>query len=165
MRHPAIKISLLVLVTFALARGAWSRTVLQDNDTSAIDAFIAKQAKRLKGDEYGEARKVTTGDVNRDGVAETVVLFTIEGQQGSNNHTQYLAVFARSKSGLIAITQSPVGGKNWRSIEQVSVSDNAMQLDTLGYGPKDPSCCPSIKGTVRYLLVGKMLREQKPRKK
>jgi hypothetical protein len=130
-------------------------------EEKAIDAFIAKQAGRLRGEEYREARKVASGDLTHDGVAETVVLYTIEGQNGSNNYVQYLAVFATAKGGPVAVTHAEGGGKSNRSIEELSVAGNAIQLATLNYGPKDASCCPSIKGTARYVLVGNRLREQK----
>ena len=161
MRHLAVKIISLTLVTCVLASGALRAAALQDQDAATIDAFIAKQAERLRGEEYRDARKVASGDLTHDGVAETVVLYTIEGQNGSNNYVQYLAVFARGKGGLVEVTHTAIGGKMRRSIELKSVEDNAIQLETLSYGPKDASCCPSVKGTTRYGLVGKMLREQK----
>jgi hypothetical protein len=61
---------------------------LQDQDAAAIDRFIARQAQRLRGEEYREARKVASGDLTRDGVPETVVLYMIEGQGGTNNYVQ-----------------------------------------------------------------------------
>jgi hypothetical protein len=44
-----------------------------------------------------------------------------------------------------------------------SIDKNSILLDTLNYGPKDPQCCPSMKGTTKYVLVGRTLREQKPK--
>ena len=105
--------------------------------------------------------KVVSGDLTHDGVAETVVLYTIEGQGGSNNYVQYLAAFTRGKGGLVAVAHTVVGGKSARSIELKSVDNNAIQLETLSYGPNDASCCLSIKGTTRFVLAGKRLREQK----
>jgi hypothetical protein len=161
MRYQAMKFTSLALITFILVYGAASASALQDQDTKAIESFIAKQAERLRGEEYSEARKVATGDLTRDGVAETAVLYTIEGQGGSNTYVQYLAVFARGKGGLVAVTNTAVGGKTSRSVDRISVNNNAIQLATLSYGPNDPSCCPSLKGTTRFVLVGKTLREQK----
>ncbi len=61
------------------------------------------------------------------------------------------------------MTHTEIGGKSVRSVELTSVDNNAIQLETLSYGPKDASCCPSIKGTTQYVLAGKTLREQKRR--
>ena len=134
---------------------------MQDQDTAAIDAFIARQARRERGEEYKDARKIAAGDLNHDGVADTAVLYTIEGQGGSNNYVQYLAVFVRGKSAGAAVANVAVGGKSYRSVELTSVSDNKIHLDTLDYTPKDATCCPSKKGTTDYALVGGVLREQK----
>ena len=50
----------------------------QNADKTAIDKFISAQATREHGEEYPDARKVVSGDLDKDGVAETVVLYTIE---------------------------------------------------------------------------------------
>jgi hypothetical protein len=151
--------TLLVLIPFPkMAFG------FQVDDTSVIDSFITRQAKRERGEEYPDARKVVIGDLTHDGQPETVVLYTIEGQGGSNLHIQYLAVFVRRNGKLSAFTHMDVGGKSTRGVEMISVENNSILLDTLNYGPKDASCCPSIKGTTRYVLSGARLREQRPRK-
>jgi hypothetical protein len=104
---------------------------------------------------------VLVGDLTNDGAPETVVLYTIESQGGRNLHIQYLAVFVRKNGRLSALTHSDVGGKSVRSVELTSIQDNSIMLVTMSYGPKDAQCCPSVKGTTRYVLAGKTLREQK----
>ena len=52
-----------------------------------------------------------TGDLTHDGEPETVVLYTIEGQGGSNLYIQYLAVFAQKNGKLTPLTHADVGGK------------------------------------------------------
>lgn len=151
----------LVFVMLVLSSHAPCVSVLQESDGSVIDGFIARQARRERGEEYREARKVMVGDLTRDGVPETVVLYTIESQGGTNNYVQYVAIFARGAHGLIPMTHTEVGGKMIRSVELLSVEDNTIKLATLRYGPKDASCCPSVKGTTRYALMGRTLREQK----
>jgi len=135
----------------------------QDQDTAVIDAYIAAQARRERGEEYKEVRKVVSGDLTHDGVPETVVLYTIEGQRGTNLSIQYLAVFVRQDGKLTALTHADVGGrgKAARGIELKAIEDNSILLDTLNYGPKDAACCPSVKGKTRYILSGKVLQEQK----
>ena len=152
-----------VFVTTALTLCLLSPVVSsnQDRDTATIRSYIANQARRERGEEYEDARKIMSGDLNGDGSPETVVLYTIEGQRGSNNYIQYLAVFARHSSKLVPIVHAAVGGKSYRSIELNSVDNQRVNLDTLSYGPKDASCCPSNKGKTSYALVGRSLREQK----
>src|SRR5215471_5221400 len=128
---------------------------------ASIDALIARQANRERGQECRDARKVVSGDLTRDSEAETVVLYTIEGQRGSNNYIQYLTVFAREGGRLSPVATAKVGGKSERSVDLRSIEASAIELDTLSYGPKDAACCPSVKGTTRYVLVGRRLREQK----
>src|SRR6266567_5757310 len=80
-------------------------------DTKSIDSYIASQARRERGEEYKEARKVVEGDLNHDGTPDVAVLYTIEGQGGSNLYIQYLAVFVRSNGKLAAAARAEVGGK------------------------------------------------------
>jgi len=162
MKSRFLSVTLLVMFTLLICSdGVVSAS--QDQDAAAIDNYIARQARRERGEEYREARKVEVGDLTHDGVPETVVLYTIEGQGGTNLHIQYLAVFSRQKGKLSAITSADVGGKSARSVELRSVEDNAILLNTLGYGPKDAQCCPSVKGVTRYVLAGRKLRERKER--
>jgi hypothetical protein len=136
-------------------------SAFQDNDSAAIDSYISRQARRERGEEYREARKVITGDLTHDGTAETVVLYTIESQGGGNLYIQYLAVFVRRDGSLSPLTHVEVGGKSVRSVELKSIENNAILLDTMRYGLKDPQCCPSVKGGTKYVLSGRTLREQK----
>jgi hypothetical protein len=154
----------IMAVMFILACSFNPALGIQDDDTATIDAFITRQAKRERGEEYPDARKVVTGDLTHDGQPETVVLYTIEGQGGSNLHIQYLAVFLRRNSKLSPLTHMDVGGKSTRGVELISVKNNSILLDTLNYGPKDASCCPSVTGKTSYVLSGGRLREQTRRK-
>jgi hypothetical protein len=153
--------SLLTSFMLVLLLSPIVATARQDEDTPSIDAYISRQAHRERGEEYRDARKVVVGDLTHDGVPETVVLYTIEGQRGSNLHIQYLAVFVRREGKLTPLTHADAGGKSARGVELTSVEDNSILLDTLDYGPKDAACCPSVKGKTRYTLSGRMLREQK----
>src|SRR5262245_50659939 len=155
------RILLIATITSVLVCPADIALARQDDDTGVIDAFIANQAKRERGEEHKDARKVVTGDLTHDGLPETVVLYTIEGQGGSNLYIQYLAVFMQRNGKLTPLTHADVGGKSARGVELASVENNSILLNTLNYGPKDASCCPSIKGTSRYVLSGGTLHEQK----
>jgi len=130
----------------------------QDTDKAAIDKFIAGQATRAHGEEYPDARKVVTGDLDADGVAETVVLYTIEGQDGSNNHIQYLAVFTRANRQLVHLTHTSIGSKSYRDVELDSITNRLINLTTMGYAKNDPACCPTLKGKAWYkLALGKLV--------
>ena len=131
----------------------------QDQDTAVITKFISKQATREGGDEYEEARKVMAGDLNRDGVPDLAVLYTIEGQNGTNNYIQYLAVFIRAKGKLVPVAHTVVGGKLNRAVELQSIRNNVIFFKTLKYRANDPASTPSKKGTTRFVLVNRRLKE------
>jgi hypothetical protein len=146
---------ILVLVLSSFTSNA------QSGDAGVIDKFIARQAARERGEEPDGIRKVVTGDLNHDGVADAAVLYTIEGQNGTNNYVQYLAVFLTRKGLLVYAAHTPVGGKNRRAMELTSIKDNLMFFDTTDYAKRDPACCPTIKGSTRYALVDKKLMERR----
>jgi len=125
----------------------------QSADKAAINKFISAQATSEHGEEYSDARKVVSGDLNGDGVPETVVLYTIEGQNGSNNHIQYLAVFTRANRQLVPLTHTSVGSKSYRDAELDSISNGLINLTTMALAKNDPACCPTVKGKAWYKLA------------
>lgn len=153
------KILMFTLLVILLGMSALVSSA-QNKDTAAITDFILKQATQEGGAEYKGARKIVRGDLDRDGIADLVVLYTIEGQNGSNNYVQYLAVFSRNKDGLVPVTHTVVGGKTNRSVELKSIKNNVISLKTLSYEPNDASCCPSKKGATTFVLVNSELKEQ-----
>ena len=153
--------SFAAVVLLILSTGlASSVAQAQSDDKTVVDKFISAQATREHGEEPDGIRKVVDGDLDHDGVADVAVLYTIEGQNGSNNYIQYLAVFLRKNGSLVYKARVPVGGKNHREIEITSIKDNSMLLNTTAYGPRDPSCCPTIKGKTKFVLVGNKLSER-----
>jgi hypothetical protein len=147
---------LVVLFWFAIAALA-----VDDPDTKLIEAHILTQARTEHGEEYKEARQVVTGDLNHDGIPDLALLYTIEGQDGTNRSIQYLAVFVRRSGKLAAAARVEVGGKGNRFVELKSIEGNIIHLETLDYGPKDAACCPSEKGETNYVLADNTLRERK----
>lgn len=129
------------------------------SDKSVINSFITQQAKRERATEYEEARSIVNGDLNADSAEDAVVLYTLEGQGGTNQYVQYLAVFINRKGRLVYVTRQVVGGKNRRSIDSVSIKDGKINLQTLEYLPTDASCCPSKKGQMRFILSGGRLKK------
>ena len=133
-------------------------TSAQNADKAAIDKFISAQATREHGEEYPDARKILTGDLNGDGVPETVVLYTIEGQNGTNNHIQYLAAFTRANGRLVPLTHTSVASKSYRDVELDSVSNQLINLTTMTFAKNDPACCPTMKGKAWYkLALGRLI--------
>ena len=87
------------------------------------------------------------------------MLYTLEGQGGSNQYLQYLAVFINRKGKLVYLTHQVVGGKNQRSIDSVSIKGGKINLQTLEYLSTDASCCPSKKVQMTFILSGGRLKK------
>ncbi len=87
-----------VLLTLFFGCFDYGVGAFQEQDTKTIDSYIARQARQEQGEEYRDARKVVVGNLDNDSNPETVVLYTIESQRGTNNHVQYMAVFVQRNS-------------------------------------------------------------------
>jgi hypothetical protein len=155
-----MKVALCSIFAIFLVAATSLETTLRAEDKIAIESFISTQAHRERGEEYKDGRKILLGDVNRDSVADVDVLYTIESQGGSYNYVQYLAVFLRKNNKLVGTAHISVGGKSFRSVELTSIANHEIRLQTLGYTPKDPTCCPTLKGETRYILSGGRLLEK-----
>lgn len=132
---------------------------MQNQDLTVVDQFISKQAKQEDGEEYADARKMLVGDLNRDGVPDVAVLYTIEGQNGTNNYLQYLAVFVRTKGKLVPAAHTVVGGKLNRDVDLQSIKNNVIRFKTLSYRASDPASTPSRKGIALFVLNKRRLKE------
>ena len=154
-----MKKAFMLVLPFLLACIASSASPSQNQDTAVVDEFISKQAKQENGEEYKDARKMLAGDLNRDGVPDVAVLYTIEGQNGTNNYLQYLAVFVRTKGKLVPAAHTVVGGKLNRDVDLQSIKNNVIRFKTLSYRANDPASTPSRKGTARFMLIKRKLKE------
>ena len=88
-----------------------------------------------------------------------VVLFSIEGWNGGNGQSQYLAIFKKnSKEGwpeewgfneASLISFSKVGEDYWRVFKSISIVDNVITLKGLSWN-NDAHCCPSAPTTTVF---------------
>jgi hypothetical protein len=145
-------------VVFIFVAGAFT-ALAQAADSHLVEGYIAKHAKAERAEEYAEARKVIRGDVNHDGKPDIIVLYTLEGFRGGNNYLQYLAVFLGNGKTFLYSGRVAVGGKLNRDVSLVSVTNEAINVDTMEYRSKGPACCPSRKGKARFVFSGGKLKE------
>ncbi len=119
-----------------------------------VESTIAAKVKELNGQEYCQFRRYETlSDIDKDGIDDFIVLFTVEGiGGGGNNHYDFMAVFLSSRGWQPIITRT--GGRGERDPIGVDFRDGKIILDTLVYLPSDALCCPSGKGTLIYELRG-----------
>ena len=104
-----------------------------------------------------------------------LVIFTIEGFGGGNNHTQYLAAFnvdtddAGKRLHFTLIDVIPIAGKGWRGIQtlnaKVSINstrgEKTISLHALEVTATDAPNFPSKKVTINILLNDGRLSELK----
>ncbi|MEP7075016.1 MAG: hypothetical protein ABI878_04330 [Acidobacteriota bacterium] len=144
-----------------LAICSFEQVPAQSIETAVIHRFISQQAKRENGEEYKQARKLLKGDINGDKKKDIVVLYTLEGFNGSNNYRQYLAVFLGTGKGFRYAAKEVVGEHAGRGVELKSIIGGRINLDTMEPRKTDPACCPSKPGKARYLFAAGKLRELK----
>ncbi|HZI62507.1 MAG TPA: hypothetical protein VFD62_17465 [Pyrinomonadaceae bacterium] len=139
---------------------------LRRADHVVIDRFIVKQQSEDTGfEDEGNERTMMIGDLNHDGLSDAVVLYMLEGQNGTNNYVQHLAVFVRRRGVLVPLTDAVVGGKYYRTAELKGIKNKQILFETLDYADNDARCCPSIKGKTAYVLKGAQLKEQRSKSK
>ena len=159
--HSLVHISFVGLAFFVLTISSFEHVSAQANETAIVDKFIAKQAKDENAEVYPVARKVLRGDINGDRKTDLVVLYTLEGFNGSNNYRDYLAVFLGNGKGFRYAGKEVVGGHAGRSVELKSITNGRINLDTMDPKRGDPACCPSKPGKTRYFFRNGKLREIK----
>ena len=151
---------LLIFSLFLTLRGPAS---IAQTPTKPVDVvitdFIARQEEKEGATEYEEAREIGRGDLNGDGKEDAVVLYSLEGFDGSNLYLQYLAVFLSQGDALRYTTHRIVGGKGKRSMALEGISGGKILLKTKEYRPGDASCCPSKKGRASFVLDMRKLKE------
>ncbi len=122
-----------------------------------VESVIAAKARELKGQEYCQFRHYETlSDIDKDGIDDFIVLFTVEGiGGGGNDHYDFMALFLSGRGWQPIVTRT--GGRGERDPIGIDFRDGKIILNTLVYLPSDPLCCPSGKGTLTYELRGDKL--------
>jgi hypothetical protein len=155
--------------------------LLYANDTKIKNEVNAKvtQLAALMGDsyshEYPDYRGIQILRNDKDNLMVAVSIFTIEGLEGGNNYTQFMAVFSalstaapRHPQRMNLLDVIAVGGKGVRGIEFKKITmtqvngDIRIMVPALEYGPNDALCCPSIKSEAHFIVrprVGGRIRE------
>src|SRR5215467_13791541 len=154
----------LLLVPPSRARTLASQAVssLPPGVEQVVSRFIKSQESKARGAEYPEGRKIVAGDLDGDGNPDVAVLYTLEGAHGGNDYNQYLAVFLSVDGKYIYKAHRRVGGRFERNMDLKAIENGKVLFDTMEYLPKDPSCCPSKKGSTQFTLAEGKLIETKP---
>lgn len=144
-----------VLMAAALAQAPSCKTA-----DERLESLIAAKASKLGGQEYCQYRIYTVDDVDGDQKDDFLVLFAVEGEGGGGNTViQYLAVFASSNEWQPVTVEA--GRRGAHLVTKVAVAPSGViELATSEYKAKDPMCCPTSKGTLRFRLKGHELVAQ-----
>ncbi len=110
----------------------------------------------------------------REGEELALVVFTVEGFGGGNNHTQYFAAFTpqtneQGKQHFSLIDVVAIAGKGWRGVMNLNAkvtrnsksNETLIVFDGLEVTGDDAPNFPSKKVTINLLLKGGRLVEQK----
>jgi hypothetical protein len=157
------KITTILLITICNAFVSFSekRKIVPSCNiqNELVESTIAAKSKELKGKEYCQFRHYQTlYDIDKDGIDDFIVLFTIEGiGGGGNNHHDFMAVFLSSRDWRPIVVRT--GGRGERDPIAADFRDGKIILETLVYLPSDGLCCPSGKGALSYKLHGDKLEQ------
>jgi hypothetical protein len=119
-----------------------------DNGNAVVDTFIAAHARKLHGEEYREARRTVSGDLNHGGQADLAVQYTLESMGGSNVYRFSLAVFLNRRGRYVYAASRQVGGKLQRDVTLRAIKDDKVLFDTLEYEPGTPVAVQVSQGTL-----------------
>ncbi len=153
--------TLLLLVGLAGAPAPGAKALDCRLASERVEAAIARQAAALHADEHCQFRRYENlSDLDGDGRADLLVLFTVE-PRGGNDHRGFLAVFLSSDPPSAAPIVVETGKRGERDAIAIAVEGRRITLETREYLPQDPMCCPSGQGTLVYELVGRTLQPVK----
>jgi len=151
------------------------------NEPPSVDAATDALVSLLVDTDAKEHRKARKIHYATNNAGLVFVFFTIEGFNGGNNYTFYLAVFKPDRvfdpsrgeaqqrrpdniAKYSLVGYAPVGGKGWRSVDfsTFTIEKQKLILETKEYASNDPLCCPSKVGTAVYKIDDKQITEVKP---
>src|SRR5258706_1693075 len=105
-----------------------------------VEDLIARKARELRYAEYCQFRRYEAlSDVDGDGKDDFIVLFTVEGPDGGNDHVSFMAVFlSGSSSGRAIVVET--GRRGVRDPVGIEARRGEVDLGSLEYRPHDPMC-------------------------
>jgi hypothetical protein len=114
-----------------------------------LERTIAQKARELQGDEYCVARGYLHGDLDGDGVNDTVALFNVVPKAGGNP-TFWLALLPSGKKAQPVAMQ--LGEQGRVVLDDVRIEHGLLLVDARHYAKSDAPCCPSLRSALAYGL-------------
>jgi len=122
--------------------------------SSRIETTVADKVRELKGHEYCQFRLYNhTHDIDGDKRDDFLMVFSVEGINGSMNATrQFLVAFPSGSSWKPSVVE--VGSRGVRVVVGLEVEDRRVVLPTAERKEGDALCCLSGSGTLVFRLEG-----------
>ncbi|WP_155944629.1 hypothetical protein [Pseudoxanthomonas sp. Root630] len=140
------KLVLPTLLLIAIVVGMPAHAAAPDADQARriAEQFLATKQASASPQEAYEAGDIATADLDGDGEAEVVVLWTMLGPTYWHHG---VTVLARKGQRYVPVgdAEEPLG-----SVEGMLVRNGIIELKTKWPGPNDARCCPSVPKTLRY---------------
>ncbi|WP_435305990.1 hypothetical protein [Pseudoxanthomonas sp. LjRoot125] len=142
MAKPILQMLPLIALSVSLSAGA--ATPDADQARRIAEQFLATKQATASPQEAYEAGDVAVADLDGDGQAEVVVLWTMLGPTYWHH-----GVTALSRKGQ---HYAPAGeaAEPLGSVEGMVVRNGVIELKTKWPGPNDARCCPTVPKTLRY---------------
>jgi hypothetical protein len=147
-----------------------------DSEAGLLRKEVAQKVTQLidllrdeSATEYKEGQSISIVKL-KGGITMAVAVFTIEGFSFGNDYTQFMAIFATTRSPndarnlphspprLALIDLTAVGGRFWRNVESKTIRVREgrhgiiIRFDTIKFTAKDAACCPSQKSHAKYTV-------------
>lgn len=134
----------LLLLAASVCTNAYAAAPDVDQARRIAEQFLATKQSTAGSQEAYEAGEIATADLNGDGEAEIVVLWTMLGPTYWHHG---ITVLARSGQRYVPSgeAEEPLG-----SVEGMVVRNGIIELKTKWPGPTDARCCPTVPKTLRY---------------
>ena len=105
-----------------------------------------------------DLQKEAVGDLNNDGVADAAVILAVN--TGGTGVFIYLVVLTNQDGIPVQAVTKKLGDRV--QVQTLAIQDEQIQMNSLGFGPDDPMCCPSQQATRTYAYANgdlKLLNE------
>jgi hypothetical protein len=135
------------VISLAMAQAPTCRTT-----SSRVEGVIESKVRELKGHELCQFRLYDRlNDVDADGQNDFLMVFSVEGINGSANATrQFLVAFPSANNWRPSLVE--VGRRGVRTVLKLDVEGRTVVLTTAEAQKGDALCCPSGSGRIAFRL-------------
>ena len=160
MKHLLIAVFCLIAIPFCVRAQTKS---LPSNYTEVVGKWIGEDNARTKpkrapyAEIDGDSIPIYVADLDLDGDDDCLALYNVS--YGGNAVTQYMAVFINKNGKLSKGYKNETGGTGQSMIDSITFQNGVIVCSTTVWKEDDAQCCPSGKGTLKYVFrKGKIKR-------